>query len=161
MSDEATPAEIPGEACQRCGEVGEDRRTLWMACFYAMNELKLPFDQVRILGLATKKIGEEPSKHFSSHASKEANQNPSWMIPIFAEPKPSEKPHPYHFFTLRVCKSCRSDWMSAIQTWFQPPTPKPSPGSGIFVRENGATVEISREEWDRRHPGETPFTIHP
>ena len=34
-----------GEACQRCGEIGEDRRTLWMACFYAMGELGLPFEE--------------------------------------------------------------------------------------------------------------------
>ncbi len=26
-------------------------------------------------------------------------------------------------------------------------------GSGIFVRENGATNEITQEEWDRRLPG--------
>jgi hypothetical protein len=32
-------------------------------------------------------------------------------------------------------------------------------GSGIFIRENGATVEISREEWDRRFPGREPVTM--
>lgn len=31
--------------------------------------------------------------------------------------------------------------------------------SGIFVREGGATIEISREEWDRRHPGREPVTF--
>jgi hypothetical protein len=29
----------------------------------------------------------------------------------------------------------------------------------IFVRESGGTVEISREEWDRRHPGTEPSTV--
>lgn len=29
-------------------------------------------------------------------------------------------------------------------------------GSGIFVRENGQTVEITREEWDRKFPGREP-----
>lgn len=33
------------EKCQRCGEDGEDRRTLWMACFYEMIELGLPFEK--------------------------------------------------------------------------------------------------------------------
>ena len=28
-----------------------------------------------------------------------------------------------------------------------------TPTSGIFLRENGSTREISREEWDRRNPG--------
>lgn len=29
-------------------------------------------------------------------------------------------------------------------------------GSGIFVRRNGQTLEISREEWDRSFPGTEP-----
>lgn len=33
---------------------------------------------------------------------------------------------------------------------------KLTPGSGIFVRKAGATIEITREEWDRLHPGEEP-----
>ena len=32
-------------------------------------------------------------------------------------------------------------------------------GSGIFVRENGSTVEISREEWNRRHPDRDPVAV--
>lgn len=35
----------------------------------------------------------------------------------------------------------------------------PSGGSGIYVREGGRTVEISREEWDRRYPGREPTTL--
>ena len=29
-------------------------------------------------------------------------------------------------------------------------------GSGIFVREDGSTKEITREEWDARNPGREP-----
>ena len=29
----------------------------------------------------------------------------------------------------------------------------------IFVRENGATKEITREEWDARYPGREPVTV--
>lgn len=32
-----------GTQCQKCGEYGEDRRTLRMSCLYEMNELKIPF----------------------------------------------------------------------------------------------------------------------
>jgi hypothetical protein len=32
-------------------------------------------------------------------------------------------------------------------------------GFGIFIRENGATKEISREEWDRRFPGREPVAF--
>lgn len=34
--------------------------------------------------------------------------------------------------------------------------PVPHQGSGIFVRRNGATVEITREEWDEINPGHEP-----
>lgn len=32
-------------------------------------------------------------------------------------------------------------------------------GSGIFVRENGATKEISRAEWDERFPNREPVVL--
>jgi hypothetical protein len=32
-------------------------------------------------------------------------------------------------------------------------------GSGIFVRENGRTVEISRKEWDKKFPGREPVVF--
>lgn len=35
------------------------------------------------------------------------------------------------------------------------------PGSGIFIREAGKTIEISREEWDRRNPDREPVTYTP
>jgi hypothetical protein len=37
--------------------------------------------------------------------------------------------------------------------------PRP-PGSGIFIREDGQTKEITREEWDARFPDREPFTCH-
>ena len=65
-------------------------------------------------------------------------------------------------YSLRVCKYCRSDWMKAIQSWFHGVETEPmSPGSGIFVREFGANVEISDEEWNRRHPGIEPCRFLP
>lgn len=39
-----------------------------------------------------------------------------------------------------------------------PPT-SPKSGSGIFIRREGATVEISREEWDRENPGREPVAV--
>ena len=32
-------------------------------------------------------------------------------------------------------------------------------GSGIFVREDGAMKEITREEWDERNPGHEPVVM--
>ena len=34
---------------------------------------------------------------------------------------------------------------------------EPSFHSGIFIRRNGATVEVSREEWETLHPGREPM----
>ncbi|CAB4128203.1 hypothetical protein UFOVP100_16 [uncultured Caudovirales phage] len=60
-------------------------------------------------------------------------------------------------YSLRVCKDCRSEWMKAIEYWFHNSSyKKDSCGSGIFVLEFGAIVEISQEEWDRRYPGVEP-----
>jgi len=56
------------------------------------------------------------------------------------------------FYTLRVCKDCRADWMDAIKTWFKAKPVKESCGSGIFIRRNGATVEITQEEWIELNP---------
>lgn len=105
------------EICQRCGEKDYDRRTLWMSCFYAMEELKIPFDE--------KEIGDGKQ----------------------------------HFYLLRVCKDCRAGWMSAIKTWFETRPVKESCGSGIFVRRNGAAVEISEEDWREENPGREPIRV--
>ena len=32
-----------GTQCQKCGEFGQDRRTLHMSCLYEMDELRIPF----------------------------------------------------------------------------------------------------------------------
>ncbi len=69
-----------GEKCQCCGEMGHDRRTLSMACGYAMNELNVPFVE----------------KDFEN-------------VPSFGK----------SFFTLKVCKDCRSRWMHTIEDWFK------------------------------------------
>lgn len=60
-------------------------------------------------------------------------------------------------YCMRVCKACRGDWLAAIRTWFHAASEREaSPGSGIFVRELGATREISEDEWLRRNPGREP-----
>ena len=35
----------------------------------------------------------------------------------------------------------------------------PQNGSGIFVRENGKTVELTREEWNARYPDREPVIV--
>lgn len=106
------------EACQRCHEVDEDRRTLEMACFYEMDELGLPFKHDFI------------QTHIQDDGKK--------------------------FYTLRVCKECRADWMTAIKNWFENVEPKKECGSGIYVREFGGIKEVSDEEWYSKHPGIEP-----
>ena len=101
------------EPCARCKEDDEDRRTLWMACFYEMNELGLPFEKQVIIN---------PDVH-------EWNKKQD-------------------FYIMRVCKSCRADWMGAIKKWFHEIVPRETCGSGIFIMRHGIPVEITREEWD-------------
>ncbi len=145
------------EKCDRCGSVGQDRRTLKMACFYEMSELGLPFEQFAIHGVHCEKVGED--------------RDPTFRITLSKYAEPKGEPQNHHFYSLRVCKRCRGEWMGAIQSWFRnipqgedddeiaPKEASSSPGSGIFVRRLGTTVEISREEWDRLNPGREPVVV--
>jgi hypothetical protein len=125
---------VSKETCQRCGEKDYDRRTLYMACFYEMDELKIPFDHTIIFGHVKLPI----NKH---------NEGPPY--------EDIEK----MFYTLLVCKDCRADWMGAIKNWFNEKPVRNSCGSGIFVRHNGATVEITEDEWYRDNPGREPVRV--
>lgn len=89
------------EACARCGDMGLDRRTLWMACFYAMHELGVPFEESAILGVHLKKIG--------TAGAYDVNQ--------YEEPRNKEMLC-NEFYKLRVCKDCRGSWMREIKDWF-------------------------------------------
>lgn len=119
------------ESCARCGDVGPDLRTLWMACGYAMHEFPVPFKQVAIVGRLAKYEGERDTS--------------MGRVPAFAEPDGEERRRP--FYTLRVCKSCRASWLEAITAWFKSGgLARPSPGTGIFVRRHGVNVELTEEE---------------
>ena len=147
MSDTSSD-EVPGEKCVRCGDVGEDRRTLWMACFYAMEELGVPFERLMIRGTRHKYVGEKVVR--PSLTREDGAVFPQFEVPEYSE-TPEGSVGDREFFTLRVCKDCRSDWMATIKKWFNdPPTVRTSCGSGIWIRENGALKEITQEEWDRR-----------
>lgn len=47
----------------------------------------------------------------------------------------------------------------SLDVYLTTKTPVARRGSGIFVRENGRTVEISSEEWNARNPGHTPVVV--
>lgn len=112
------------EKCQKCGEEGEDRRTLWMACFYEMMELGIPFEKEIMF-----------TNDYPRCDGKE-------------------------FYTIRVCKGCRADWMTMIKIWWDAPLKKTTPcNSGIYIRHYGATVEISEEEFKKRYPGREPIRV--
>ncbi len=131
--------EHTGEKCARCGCVGEDRRTLWMACFYAMHELKVPFEEAQIKGTFAEKIGEEPI--------------PGYFGSVVGITAPKYAPHEgeprdFPFYTLRVCKRCRAEWMHMIETWFLAKPPEPDGDAytqpetlshGIYIRDKGQT----------------------
>jgi hypothetical protein len=49
----------------------------------------------------------------------------------------------------------------SLNVYLETKTPKIHAACGrIFLRESGQTKEVSREEWDRRHPGVEPVMIH-
>lgn len=115
------------EKCQKCNEEHDDLRTLWMACFYEMMELNIPFEMETIIEGGV----------YDGHPNQSHN-----------------------FYTLRVCKGCRADWMTTIKIWWDAPLKKEkSCGSGIFIRQNGANVEVTEEEFDKLYPGRIPVRV--
>ena len=134
------------DKCQRCGVEDPDCRTLWMSCMYAMNELGLPFDHIAIHGIRLDKVGEEMLPTFKLKVPK---------FETVEEASKTRTPTDIQFFTLRVCKDCRSEWMGYITSWFDSKKPA-SCGSGIFIRRHGASVEVTEEEWEALNPGREP-----
>jgi len=47
----------------------------------------------------------------------------------------------------------------SLDVYLESDEPVPNTGSGIFVRRNGATVEITQAEWDDLHPGREPVQL--
>jgi len=128
------------DLCQRCGVEDPDCRTLWHAAMYQLDESKkVPYVPVQVRGTVHPQDGFELLpllKH---------------KVPKFAE-TPTSPDWKNNFFLLRVCKTCRADWIVALQTWFvNERTPRVTVGTGIFVRENGVNVEITQEEWEARY----------
>jgi hypothetical protein len=109
-----------------------------MACFYAMHELDVPFRQDAILGRYCEKEGETKLPTLGV------------TVPEWGEPQGDQRHH--QFFTLRVCKRCRADWMDAIESWFKTPVcDDESCGTGIYVRDRGAIREITIDAWEDRN----------
>jgi hypothetical protein len=131
--------EIYGDKCDRCGEIDEDRRTLHMSCLYKMDEMKgIPFKQYLIKGDVYSYKGERKVEGFNHVTAPEWSEEPT-----------GEGDQSY--YTLRVCKDCRADWMESIANWFNtPPTVRKGVGTGIYVRENGTIREITLEDWEAR-----------
>jgi NMD protein affecting ribosome stability and mRNA decay len=53
-----------------------------------------------------------------------------------------------YYYTLKVCKQCRADWMRAIKVWFETPIIPETCDSGIYVRDLGHAKQVTHEEWE-------------
>lgn len=50
------------------------------------------------------------------------------------------------YYTLKVCKPCRADWLYAIEAWYKTPIKSRETGTGVYVRYLGSNRELTREE---------------
>lgn len=150
---------MDGEKCDKCGEIGEDRRTLWMACFYAMNELNIPFNSAIINSIdkeavisTDQEIQYKSIKFIGNGKTTETNGTAKIKkLSTIAGQDVQERP----FYTLRVCKSCRADWMQAIEHWFNDNDFQDKPrstGTGVFIRDHGINRELTEDEIKERWP---------
>lgn len=48
----------------------------------------------------------------------------------------------------------------SLDVWLTLKEEKTEKGSGIFIKENGSTREITREEWNEKFPGTEPVFLH-
>lgn len=153
------------EQCQRCGSVGQDRRTLQMNCFYDMAELPIPFVKTLLF-----QAGEEADFTITKAAEKITLKDGTEFTLTSPHVRCDGELIPQTVYTIRVCKRCRGEWLAAQVAWFQAQPqdedhdaddyqPGEGCGSGIFIRERGAIKEITREEWDRRNPGREPVVV--
>ncbi len=65
------------EKCQKCGDEHDDLRTLWMGCFYDMNELELPFKMETIIDASN---CNKPHHLYTLHVCKGCRAD--WMTTI-------------------------------------------------------------------------------
>mgnify|MGYP007027865881 CR=1 FL=1 len=132
-----------GYKCDRCGEIGQDRRTLWMACLYDMAELGLPFEEIAIRGAAKTVTQSRPLRE------RFRNEKVTAFLKENLEMVNGDKAQILNrFFTLYVCKDCRADWMQVIQGWFDTKPRRESTGTGVYIRDNGTNREATPEEVD-------------
>jgi hypothetical protein len=128
-------------ACIRCGVEDEDLRTLFMSCFYTMEEIReVPFSRVLVKNaFLHDHQSDRPSELFSG-----------LNVPVFTDTAKNTEPMERIFYTLRVCKKCRASWMRSIRNWYLSSDKEESPNTGIFVRSLGSLEEISEDEWYAR-----------
>lgn len=50
------------------------------------------------------------------------------------------------FYTIRVCKICRAEWLTSIKRWFDIPLIKIENHTGVYIRKLGGTFEATPEE---------------
>lgn len=99
------------EKCDRCGHVGEDRRTLWMAAMLGFEEeMFAPFEVYWLYGVAAK--CRRATHNFAGRLL------PYWrpVVPVRGQKGPEK--YGRRFYTLRVCKRCRGDWFLSIKQWW-------------------------------------------
>ena len=130
---------LMSEKCDRCGEDGEDRRTLWMACFYEMNELGLPFQEEVLFKADLESLEKSSEAKIVRAAGRQLTLTPSRV-------RSSGELTPMKMYTLRVCKACRGSWMAAIESWFGHVEKRGPTGTGVYIRKNGAKAEATPEE---------------
>jgi len=122
------------KTCVRCGDDDTgDLRTLWMACGAEMlYPNSAPFEEQAIHGQLCPRIGMRKLPHHDRET------------PVFDSPLPNHGTQRI-FYTLTVCKSCRGDWLDAIQTWWVD-RPKPPKDLWVLYDDIQGTVAGTSEE---------------
>ena len=110
-----------------------------MACFYAMEELDIPFEEVVLLKGNLEEL-EKADEPVTAEVGEKKITLQSGTV------RSNGKLQPIKLYTLRVCKDCRADWMQAIQDWYAAGPKQRRTGTGVWLREKGSNREATPEE---------------
>jgi hypothetical protein len=109
-----------------------------------MAELGIPFKEIAVRGVC-----KDVTKGRSVYGSFGNEEVSAFLKEPLEMPSGDKAQILNRFFTLRVCKDCRGDWLGAIKEWFNKKPERDGTGTGVWIRDNGTNREATPEEVER------------
>lgn len=147
--------------CPICGNIEDDERHISIECGYEVREVvpdvkeeefftEVPDDNTEYWGITRRyKKGTKDKWNYTQENDHKVN------IDIEQVPVKDIRLYENKMFTIGCCKRCRANFLEMFRQWrnneiIDEKQYKPTEDKNIPIRENGALVYISEEEFYRR-----------